>query len=36
MFNPEMKIEKFEVVDVITTSTCDADIQVGENDLCVF
>ena len=25
MFAPEMKIEKFEMVDVITTSTCDED-----------
>ena len=26
MFAPEMKIEKFEMVDVITTSTCEEDL----------
>ena len=25
MFAPEIKIEKFEMVDVITTSDCDDD-----------
>ena len=31
MFNPEMKIEKFDLIDVITTS----DDGTGENDLCL-
>ena len=35
MFAPEMKIEKFEVMDVITTSvdTCDTDGVDCGNDL---
>ena len=34
MFAPVMKIEKFEIMDVITTSvTCDEDFNLGEEEL---